>query len=303
MFKEIRTSILSRLALIQILTIIGAASFSLFFSYGSYKRESEILLQKYVEQILPKLERLHDTLISYKLMGLDKAYDLDTKELMTSFPITSIKIENPNKTKPDEPNCFFYKPTITNNDLPKIEVCINKAAITKSIPILKNAVPIVIGFSIPFILIAFYSAFFIYFAVLRPLKQFKQALTSANNSQTLNIHNIRSQGEIQEFIKAAGALWTKSAKLEAQVQMSTLARQVAHDIRSPLSALNMVASTLDQVPEERRLLIETPSVESMTSQILCCKNQNPLTHKIRIHLHLKPLLNPSCILKPNYSPP
>lgn len=34
-----------------------------------------------------------------------------------------------------------------------------------------------------------------------------------------------------------------------------LAKQVAHDIRSPLSALNMVAFTLDQIPEERRLLI------------------------------------------------
>lgn len=44
----------------------------------------------------------------------------------------------------------------------------------------------------------------------------------------------------------------KSKILEAQ---SNFAKQVSHDIRSPLSALNMVMTTLKDVPEEKRLLI------------------------------------------------
>lgn len=38
---------------------------------------------------------------------------------------------------------------------------------------------------------------------------------------------------------------------------SEMASQVAHDIRSPLSALNMIAGTISEVPEEKRLLIKS----------------------------------------------
>jgi signal transduction histidine kinase len=44
-------------------------------------------------------------------------------------------------------------------------------------------------------------------------------------------------------------------KLEKAVSLAELASQVAHDIRSPLSALNMISSTLTNVPEEKRILI------------------------------------------------
>lgn len=46
--------------------------------------------------------------------------------------------------------------------------------------------------------------------------------------------------------------YTNETRNEALVNLS---RQVAHDIRSPLSALNMVASHLTEVAEEKRLLI------------------------------------------------
>ncbi len=169
------------------------------------------------------------------------------------------------------------------------------------------------------ILILILLAFYIYYRFLQ--KKFQRLINKDVIEPVLNLSNYMLTGEdikinknkYEEFAilystynEMVSRIRTLSQEKEQKVRENVLyeiTRQVAHDIRSPLSALNMVASTLDQVPEERRLLIETPSVESMTSQILCCKNQNPLTHKIRIHLHLKPLLNPSCILKPNYSPP
>jgi signal transduction histidine kinase len=49
------------------------------------------------------------------------------------------------------------------------------------------------------------------------------------------------------------------SKLEDQVKiniMGNLTKQVAHDIRSPLSALNMVMATLRDLPEEKRLLMK-----------------------------------------------
>ncbi len=43
--------------------------------------------------------------------------------------------------------------------------------------------------------------------------------------------------------------------VEVSKSLSTLAAQVSHDIRSPLSALNMVMGNLPQLPEDKRVLI------------------------------------------------
>lgn len=53
-------------------------------------------------------------------------------------------------------------------------------------------------------------------------------------------------------------LWIRShesIKLESQSKLSRLSKQVAHDIRSPLSALNLVISSFKDIPEEKRLII------------------------------------------------
>ena len=53
-------------------------------------------------------------------------------------------------------------------------------------------------------------------------------------------------------------IWIRSyeaIKLEAEAELSKLSKQVAHDIRSPLSALNLVISTFKDAPEEKRLII------------------------------------------------
>lgn len=47
----------------------------------------------------------------------------------------------------------------------------------------------------------------------------------------------------------------ENSELQKLVAAGELARQVAHDIRSPLSALNMVSATLFEISEDKRLLI------------------------------------------------
>ena len=53
-------------------------------------------------------------------------------------------------------------------------------------------------------------------------------------------------------IKRLSEVERKSKLLEAQ---ANIAKQVSHDIRSPLSALNMVLTTLKDLPEEKRILM------------------------------------------------
>ena len=47
----------------------------------------------------------------------------------------------------------------------------------------------------------------------------------------------------------------EQVELEKASALGEMARQVAHDIRSPLSALNTVVGSLESLPEERRQLI------------------------------------------------
>lgn len=60
------------------------------------------------------------------------------------------------------------------------------------------------------------------------------------------------------------------AKREAEV-LGTLAAQVSHDIRSPLSALNLVVSTITNLPEEKRILIRSSvnRINDIANDLLC----------------------------------
>lgn len=75
---------------------------------------------------------------------------------------------------------------------------------------------------------------------------------------TLNcLFKIRDQ---QSFILSA----------ERDKTFNLVASQVAHDIRSPLSALNMVSSALSDVPEEKRLIIRNASkrINDIANQLI-----------------------------------
>lgn len=56
-----------------------------------------------------------------------------------------------------------------------------------------------------------------------------------------------------------------------------IAKQVSHDIRSPLSALNMVVSTLDSLPEDRHQIIKhaTQRINDIANSLLRPQTQNP----------------------------
>lgn len=63
--------------------------------------------------------------------------------------------------------------------------------------------------------------------------------------------------ETQEKRNAELELKRLADKLHYSQQFEEVARQVSHDIRSPLSALNMVSSMLKEIPEEKKALIQS----------------------------------------------
>lgn len=67
-----------------------------------------------------------------------------------------------------------------------------------------------------------------------------------------------SENPIDEFEKAVQSETEELVRLRNEAALALVARQVAHDIRSPLSALNMVLGSMkDEVPEKKRLIIRS----------------------------------------------
>lgn len=104
----------------------------------------------------------------------------------------------------------------------------------------------------------------LYLVALRSLRPLSQILNILKNESSLigfTLSQVSGDelNNIQSWFKEISTAWRneaaksgENAKIKA---FSQLAHQVAHDIRSPLSALNMVIPSLDQVPENKRVLI------------------------------------------------
>lgn len=60
--------------------------------------------------------------------------------------------------------------------------------------------------------------------------------------------------EIQELMRVLRSLWNEIQETSQQAASVRISSQVAHDIRSPLTALNVVLGSLSGIPEEKRVL-------------------------------------------------
>lgn len=92
------------------------------------------------------------------------------------------------------------------------------------------------------------------FEALKKNFQLERLIKQANQ---LALEQERQRGElIQKELDAARPEMERVVKLQSMAQ---IAAQVAHDIRSPLSALDMVLKDLKDLPEEKRILVRSAS--------------------------------------------
>jgi signal transduction histidine kinase len=94
-------------------------------------------------------------------------------------------------------------------------------------------------------------------AIVRALRPLSRALDAAISNQGADDKLIAiAPVEVRPLIEKLNILYDQQAKSETKVRIGEMARQVAHDIRSPLSALNMVTGTLNgQLAEQQRVII------------------------------------------------
>ena len=102
--------------------------------------------------------------------------------------------------------------------------------------------------------------FFVNRSILTPISNITREVLAENSTASMQ----KSENEIAILGNAIQTYNLNMKKtrddLVAQSKLSTLvsvASQVAHDIRSPLTALNMVVGVLDEIPEEKRIVVRS----------------------------------------------
>lgn len=90
--------------------------------------------------------------------------------------------------------------------------------------------------------------------IISPLKNISQKLQTTNKYEDKNeISTLETV--IENHISNLKSQEHEKSEKEKLIASNLIASQVAHDIRSPLTALNMVIGTIDKLPEDKRILI------------------------------------------------
>lgn len=96
----------------------------------------------------------------------------------------------------------------------------------------------------------------------------------------------RKKAEAREKAALKEAAEAAQAKMEEEQKFSMIAAQVAHDIRSPLSALDIVTRQLSALPEQQRVVLRSSinSIRDIANNLLSEYQQ-------KTHGHAEPLKN------------
>ncbi|MEK7232426.1 MAG: HAMP domain-containing sensor histidine kinase [Elusimicrobiota bacterium] len=119
-----------------------------------------------------------------------------------------------------------------------------------------NEFPIFAGLILMLSLV-FLTGGFIFFYIYKPLQRLSDIIRQRHKIDGTTLARVQAKGEIKEFAEALRESWSENVVLERERAAWNTAKQVAHDIRSPLAALNSVLKDLSQLPEEKRILMRS----------------------------------------------
>ncbi len=134
-----------------------------------------------------------------------------------------------------------------------------------------------------FILINVFILFVLRRYFIRPIR----GLTDSLSEDRRELNNVADKFGIEEIKRMAVAMneafdtaekyQDEARHFEFEVKMGKLASQVAHDIRSPLAALNVATSMISELPEDNRLLIRraVQRINDIANELIIRSKRSP----------------------------
>tara|TARA_B100000749_G_scaffold280899_1_gene281131 strand:- start:227615 stop:229321 length:1707 start_codon:yes stop_codon:yes gene_type:complete len=235
--------------------------------------ENEHLVSIEQNKIESRLFIEGDELRVYWANDLKDAFYSEVKRIKESLAVTDVRVvrfedlENSSYdiVYPKDRDEYFDQYVIANVDLQRLA---GKDRHRESISV------VIIGMILLFVVLLF--GFFKFFKtqVFQPLKHLQESLNSSGTS-----HLSKSQSgfdftqliaEIKRLVEDRITFEKKSTEWEAQKRVNHLVQKAAHDIRSPIAALNMLSIANDNLSESEKLVLSgaTDRINQIATEFL-----------------------------------
>jgi len=224
-----------------LLTILIFIIISFFISVTS--------LRSHEERIHSQINLFKDEIIN--AVGTQDTYTLRrfSESFLSNDPLESISFIS-GFSPPPIKSCFIKRSIPVNHmgiELGYFEVCKTLSGVLYQV--IKNSWFFTISIIFVFIFTASY--FLPVLIYRRTIKNILEAVSAPNIE-----NEFEHRDDVQKkLISILDHNINQKISFENSKTIAMLAQQVSHDIRSPLSALNMILQNLNQVPEEKRLII------------------------------------------------
>lgn len=241
--------LLTGLMLFQILTILIGSGILLTAYFAMTQARQAATIGRMRQEIMPQLELRQEQWRTWDYMALNEVLSAELKDFQKRLRLDVLAV-------------------VSRGDLPKrlsvYDIVIPEEADEMDTVVYARLAPVTTGLTMPlviillglgFVLIVILSGRFIETNIYRPIFKLNNQFIKLKTGEDLNIDAIQAKGEVQKFLAHVREMYRRTRDMEHMAAVGKMASQVAHDIRSPLAALNMAVTHLKDLPEEERLLI------------------------------------------------
>ncbi len=254
--SNLRYPILFRLFAVQVFVLVlGGALVAAAYQtvvHMNAGRELEAFRRHAFSQVLAHEENL----IAWDKLDMLEARDSLLEDLRNELSLVSLQMY-----PADQPESWGLsdRRLIISSDLSKQMGRVLIAEVNPStLPAARREVPVLPLLSIGFLgfLILLYSNYFLYRQIFKPLHLVRKTFEQMADRGQIEWSKIEAMGEIQELLNVIRQLYVESQQRDRAKAIAQVVRGVAHDVRSPLAALEIMLRTADELLPENKELLE-----------------------------------------------
>lgn len=262
------------------MAVLGTGFLGLFFflNYSTKNRiQSSVLTTK--ELVQPILSSYQDQWRAWSMLGLPDVLQQNLQAFQKQHPEVALSVEPLDPTSVTDNVLIFPADATAGETVVRAEILTE--ALASQLQLNQFATASVFLLSLLFVVSLVLSTYLIRKHIQAPLSELRRRVSDVKTNRAFSTRDIPATGEIKDLMELIDTLYERTRQSEKMSAVGEIAQQVAHDIRSPLSALNLAASCATSLPESHRRLIQSAIVRiNDIANNLASRQAEPLAKKI-----------------------
>lgn len=252
------TPVLKNMMLMQIgALLVGFVLIGIIF-FSLAQLNIKALNEKNVREVQQTVKQEEERLRAWKFMGMDIAIADAINPMIEDLNLKFLKVVERKSLPQSLKDTQFFLPENSENLFEEDFVVFGEIKPQMSIQTLffnQSLIFVLLSFAVLFILILLFTSKYIKKNIYSPILKLYNQLQDLAQDSSAYLSSIPAKGEIGEFLDNITKVYNESKIKEKNAVKFRIARQVAHDIRSPLVALDVATQDLSALPEDNRILI------------------------------------------------